>query len=342
MRELLEQGWGLAGIAAVSGVGVLARLLLLGYYGMLCRACGRFEITKNKTVAYIRDDLEKRAGRQQEIKNALTYTEYRLAERRVCGFRIGSLETAMPYSVLLTGVSSVLLSMAGLLTESEHQTVLRLLLSGGMSVAGLMVLDVVSGLRERNKRVRLRLRDYIENSWAVSGAGASDEEEVASSFLQKRVSRAERKEGRKAERQKKKERKAEQKERKKETRKTKKKLSVDKPKKAGKKNGKAQEEKRRLTEELLRERRQLEARSLAEQRRKEREEEQEEQIPAEMKEMDEPAEQATAETKEPEGPAEQVQAEAEAAAAATECEFIRGAESSYEALLNEFLKEYPA
>lgn len=92
----------------------------------------------------------------------------------------------------------------------------------------------------------------------------------------------------------------------------------------------------------MRERRQLEARSLAEQRRKEREEEQVEQIPAEMKEMDEPAEQATAETKEPEGPAEQVQAEAEAAAAATECEFIRGAESSYEALLNEFLKEYPA
>ena len=61
-------------------------------------------------------------------------------------------------------------------------------------------------------------------------------------------------------------------------------------------------------------------------------------MPAEMKEMDEPAEQATAETKEPEDPAEQVQAEA----AATECEFIRGAESSYEALLNEFLKEYPA
>lgn len=340
MRELLEQGWGVAGIAAITGIGVLVRLLLLGYYGMLCRACGRFETTKNRTIAYIREDMEKRAGGKQEIKNVLTYTEYRLAERRVCGFRIGSLETAVPYSILLTGVGGILISMAGMLTGSDYKTVLRMLLFGGISLAVLMILDLVSGLGERNKRVRLKLRDYIENGWAVSGAGASGEEEAASSLLQKSVSRTERRAERKAERQKKKERKAEQKERKKETRETKKKLSVDKPKKAGKKNGKAQEEKRRLTEELLRERRQLEARSLAEQRRKEREEAPAEQIPAEMKEMDEPAEQASMEMKEMDEPAKQVQAEA--AATATECEFTRGAESSYEALLNEFLREYPA
>ena len=326
MRELLEQGWGITVVFGIAGIGVIVRMLLLGYYGMLGRACGHFEDTGNKTIMYIRTDLMKRAERKQEIKNVLTYTEYRLAERRVCGFRIGSLEGMVAYSMLLTGMSCVLLFMASAFLECGTESTLNLLFSGGTSIACMIVLDAVTGLQEKKKRMRLRLRDYIENSWT------------------------ENKEVQQKERRKKKEETFGKREKRKNR-------SVDKPKKAGKKtHGKAQEEKRRLTEELLRERRQLEARSLAEQRRKEREEtipEQEGLLPADMAEQvqEEAAvtelsvEQVKTEARAEGCPDEQIQAEAVATESPTEQEEMamsKCRELSYEDLLNEFLKEYPA
>lgn len=320
MRELLEQGWGNVGIAGIAGIGVLVRLLLLGYYGRLSSACRRFESTGNKTIAYIRADLKKREERKQEIKNILTYTEYRLAERRILGFRTGSLEGMVPYSLLLTGVSCILLSLAGALVECGYKTMLHMLFAGGVSAAGLIILDVVTGLKEKNKRVRLGIRDYIENSRAFYTDQETKEEaeETKRALLQKKADRPEKREERK----------------------------TDKPKCAGKKkHGKAQEEKRRLTEELLRERRQLEAKSLAEQRRKEREEEyQAEQGTAEAAVTESPAEQVQEEAAVTESPAEQVQAEAAVTESPAEQVQTEGTktkcpELSYEALLNEFLAE---
>ena len=289
MRELLEQGVGVVIIGGVTAVGVLVRFLLFGYYGMLGRACKHFNETKNKTIVYIREDLKRRAEKGQEIRNVLLYTEYQLAERRICGFRSGTLEGVVTYSLLLSGLGSVLVAFACVLSGCGYRAMLEMLFLGGLSVAGFLVLDAVTGLREKDKRVRLGIRDYIENSLLECN------EEVPQVQGQR----------------------------------------ADKPQKAGKrKNGKAQEEKRRLTEELLRERRQLEARSFAEQRRREKEEVPEEQTQSEAT-VSECAE-------------EQVQAEA----VVTECpedgqvegtEVPKGkAELSYEALLDEFLKEYPA
>lgn len=344
MRELLEQGWGSGVIIGIAGIGVFVRLLLAGYYGSLGRACKHFETTGNKTIAYIREDLKKRSERKHEIKNALTYTEYRLTERRICGFRIGSLEGMVAYSLLLTGVSCILLFMCGIFMECGEMVTLNLLLFGGISIGCLIVLDVLTGLREKKKRVRLRLKDYIENSWSIcEDSEVGDEDDIEKKEVcSKKSGGTERKEARERERQRKKEERL----KKREIRKNK---GADKPKSAGKKHGKAQEEKRRLTEELLRERRQLEAKSLAEQRRKEREEtvadvlpkkeeqvagivteEVEEQVREEVAVTESPAETAVSQTPEYQKP---IPAEDDTR---TKCEL------SYEALLNEFLKEYPA
>jgi len=302
MRELLEQGVGIAIIGGVTAVGVLSRMLLLGYYGRLGRACTKFEETKNKTVTYIREDLRRRSGREEAINNISVYTEYRLAEGKVCGVRVGSLEHAVLYSLFLVGMSSVLVALTGVLTECGYKTVLTILWAGGISVTGLLILDIVTGLREKNKRVRLRIRDYIENGFCAGADKAEREEE----------------------------KKAEKKE--KVNQRTDKPRTTDK-----KKHGKAQEEKRRLTEELLRERRQLEARSLAEQRRKERETAVAEPATEQERVQAEAAAPEYVEERAQEEAAVTECMEEQEEATVKECP----EEWSYEDLINAFLKEYP-
>lgn len=262
MKELLEQGLGVIVIGGVAGIGILVRLVLLVYYGTLSYACKRIGRTRNKTVAYIKRDLEQRVGQSHGINNAMTYTECRLAERRAAGVRIGVWESMMQYSVLFVVLSGILVALAGAMTNCGDKFILQVLFLGGVAVGCLVLTDLLTGIREKDRRVRLCIRDYIENSGRVCGDGTETEELLP---MKKKQIRKEKKQGKK----------------------------TDKPQKAvTKRHGKAQEEKRRLTEELLRERRQLEARSLAEQRKKEREED---------------------------GQEQQVQAEAEAAVAMTEC-----------------------
>ncbi len=338
MRELLELGWGIRGIFGMTGIGVIVRVLLLGYYGLLGNACGHFEDTGNKTIVYIREDLKKRAERRQEIKNVLTYTEYRLAERRICGFRIGSLEGMVAYSMLLTGVSCILFSAAGVFSECRTETMLELLFAGGVSMTGLIILDVVTGLREKKKRVRLRLRDYIENSWIgwKENEGGEDRKTEETELRTEKNEKTEKEIIREKKRQKK-ENKLKEKDMKK--------RSADKPKKSGKKHGKAQEEKRRLTEELLRERRLLEAKSLAEQRRKERAEAAEAEEQAEAVSATNAEKQVQRDAAQEECSVVQVMEEAAVAECPeeqTEVTVTKSPELSYEELLNEFLKEYSA
>lgn len=247
MKEWLELGNGLVMLGTVAGAGVLVRLLLLCYYGRLYKECKRVETSRHKVIRYIREDLKRRGEKGQEIKNAATYTECRLAECKVLGIRIGWLENMLMYSSLFVLVCGVMTAFAGALLGCEDRTVLFLLFVSGVTVLGLLAADMILGLRDKYRRIRLLIRDYIENNWSVRAEWLEDNlmpEELAAMVVEK--------------------------EEKPKRSKQKKQVIKDKPVKAeSKKKGKAQEEKRRLTEELLRERRQLEARSFAEQRKKE-------------------------------------------------------------------------
>lgn len=249
MKEWLEQGVGPMILGTVAGMAVFVRLLLFGYYGRLYKECRRFETSRHKSILYIREDLKRRAEKRQEIKNAMTYTECRLAECKVLGVRIGWLENMMLYSTLFLLLCGVMTAFAGAMLGCEERTVLFLLFVSGMTVLGLLATDMVLGLRDRYRRIRLMIRDYIENNWSAREEWSEDNlmpEELAAMAMKNEEKSKEAV--------------------------LKKRASKDKPVKAeNRKKGKAQEEKRRLTEELLRERRQLEARSFAEQRKKEQE-----------------------------------------------------------------------
>ncbi len=300
MKEWLEQGTGLMFIGAAAGVGLLVRMILFGYYGKLYKECKRFEKSRHKAIVYIKEDLKRRRGNGQEIKNAMTYTECRLAECKVLGVRIGWLENWLLYSTLFVLLCGVMAAFAGALSGCEERTVLVLLFVSGVTVLGLLATDMVLGLRDRYRRIRLMIRDYIDNNWSVRAEWM--EENMLPEELMERAVKKEKKQKH-----------------------ARKKMSVSKDKpvkmKTGKK-GKAQEEKRRLTEELLRERRQLEARSFAERRKREQD------MQVEVEQVQEEAAAAVTQCEEPEVADAVIQRE--------ESEF------SYERLMREVLAEYLA
>jgi len=249
MKEWLEQGAGLGIIGAEAGVGFLVRMLLFVYYGSLYEECKRFEESRHKMIVSIKEELKRRSGHGRNIKNAITYTECRLAECRVLGFRIGWLENMLFYWNLFVLLSGVMTAFAGALAGCEERTVLMMLFVSGVTVLGLLATDMVLGLRDKYRRIRFMIRDYIENNWSVR-AEYMEDNLLSEELWEKTV-------GTKDKQTPEREKKA---------------VSKDKPAKVKvRKKGKAQEEKRRLTEELLRERRQLEARNFAERRRREQE-----------------------------------------------------------------------
>lgn len=323
MRELLEQGYGMFLIGAVTGVGVLCKLGLFFYYSGIGQACKQFAETKNKTIAYIREDLEKRKNAELGIKSAMIYTECRLAERKVLGIRLGALEILADQSLLLVLLCGVLVAFSCVLSGCENKTVFQPLFFSGVLTFLLIVADLITGLKEKHRRVRLCIRDYIENRWAF-GAECCELSEELSDKEMKRQRRAERKAEKKSKRDEKRSKKVE-------------KVKPVKGKKPshraarGKKNGKAQEEKRRLTEELLRERRQLEARHFAQQRNK---------VRAEFDEKETVVEEVCVVADQPvvqDVPGKEEQQVREEAAATTE-----NPEITYEMLLSEVLAEYLA
>ena len=197
MRELLEQGYGIVGIGAVAGVGMLCRWMLLFYYSGIGQACKEFGRTKNKTVSYIREDLEKRKNANLGIKSAMIYTECRLAERKVLGIRLGALETVAEQSLLLILISGVLIAFLGGLLGCEIKTVFLHLFFCGVIMFLVLVADLFTGLKEKHKRVRLQIRDYIENMWAFGAECAGTEEKVPEKE-KKRQAKKERKAEKKA------------------------------------------------------------------------------------------------------------------------------------------------
>lgn len=240
MKELLEQGFGMVLIGSVAGIGVLARMILWRYYRKLVKACREFGKTKNKTVAYIREDINRRWQCGLGMKNTLVYTECRLSECKTAGLRLGVLEGISEQSLILVLLSGGLFALAGVVWGCEVKDILFHLFFGGMTLLGLLLLELFAGLKEKHKRVRMTIRDYIENG-IVTGSSyklqtqeppkAEKEEKKKSVSVSKKKERTSR---------------------------------VKSKKVRMKKHGKAQEEKRRLTEELLRDRRQLEARRAVE------------------------------------------------------------------------------
>ncbi len=225
MKQFLEDSgiWVIGGMLAV---GLLAKLVLWFYYGMLGHACKRPERSKNKTLRRIREDAETLRERPERMRSMERFTEYRLTSRKLAGIYLGIWEEISHLAVPMTLLAGCCLCLGGVLLGGELNAMLAVLLSAGCCGVVLVFLELVSGVEEKKKRTQLFLYTYAEQCVGTEGVSKTEKE----------------------------------------------KEKADKPKTEKVRSvGRALEEKRRLTEELLRERRQMEARQLAEQRSRERE-----------------------------------------------------------------------
>ncbi len=374
MKELLEQGGGLALTGVILGISLIARLVLWTYYSLLGAACKNPDTTNHRTVCEIREELLRRLQDGTRIRNVMVYLEYRLARCKALGIRTGIWEGIAERSVLLVLLAGALSALGGVLWECDGRMILAMLFFSVMSAGVLLLLDVFAGLREKRERIRLCIGDYIENrcfmEWdrqygkgqaacAVEEAEAvrrkrskekqlhNDKKEVKKEkALQKRAVRIAKKAVKKEEKARKRylhnSRIRAGRERRKEKR-----LIMQLSKEQKQRQCKAQMEKRRLTEELLRERRQMEARQLAEQKSRERVREaasvRESKVVAE-----EGPEEALAFREETMTLSEEtvtlqeevLKPQEETAAEAAEAEAAAATETSYEVLLREVLAEY--
>ncbi len=374
MKELLEQGGGLALTGVILGIALITRLVLWTYYSLLGTACKNPETTNHKAVCGIRGELLRRLQDGTGVRNVMVYLEYRLARCKALGIRIGIWEGIAERSVLLVLLTGALTASGGVLWECESRMVLAMLFFSVMSAGVLLLLDLFAGLREKRERIRLCIGDYIENCCLAEwdrqygkgqAACAAEEPEAADrqrskgkklhsdkkeakkeKTLQKRAVRKARKAVKKEEKARKRylrsSRIRAEKERRKEKR-----LIMQLSKEQKQRQCKAQMEKRRLTEELLRERRQMEARQLAE--LKSRERAREAASVQETRTMTEEApeealpfmEEGMALPEESVKPQEEaMKPQEENGAAAAEAEAAAATETSYEALLREVLTEY--
>lgn len=374
MKELLEQGGGLVLTGVILGIGLIARLVLWTYYSLLGTACRNPDTTSHRTVCDIREELLWRLQEGTGIRNVMVYLEYRLARCKVLGVRTGVWEGMAERSVLLVLLTGVFSASGGVLWECERRMILAMLFFSVMSAGVLLLLDVFAGLREKRERIRLCIGDYIENrclaEWdrqygkAQAACAAEEAEAVHRKRRKEKKPHNNKKELRKEEalqkravRKAKKAVKKEEKARKRylrssrtragKERRKEKRLIMQLSKEQKQRLCKAQMEKRRLTEELLRERRQMEARQLAELKSRERAGE-----TAFVKESKTVAEEEAEKTKVfmeetmtlPEEavklPEETLKPKEETAAEAAEAEAAAALETSYEALLREVLAEY--
>lgn len=294
MKQFLELGGGVFVTGCVMAVGMLAKMILWGYYVLLGRACKNPDSTGNGTIRYIRDGLSQRLGQGKPVKSVTVYTEKCFAERKFAGIRIPMWENISEQSVLITMLSGAVFALGTMLWECKDDGILQNIFAAAGAGMALMVADMIWGIREKRRRARLCIREHVENFWLVDGV---PELSVAESTEKKNV-------------------------------------------KAGKKKEikqcKAKDEKRRLTEELLRERRIMEARQIAQSK-------QAEAAPTEENKTEEPMQMREKSDKIQEKLEETVRnlKHAEEEAAATKAS-ERSKDNSYEALLRDVLAEYLA
>ena len=166
MKTWIEQGLGIVMIGGIIGAGLLARMMLFGYYVKLGRACKKIGTTKNKSLRYIKEGLDKYPASGKGIKNVMVYTECRLAECRLFGIHVGAWEGVMEQSLLLVLLGSGLCALAAVMCECTKEHILSCLFFGAIGGVTIVMLDMLSGMRARYRRIRLQIRDYIENcSW---------------------------------------------------------------------------------------------------------------------------------------------------------------------------------
>lgn len=260
MKQILEQGTGVLLCAALPAAGAVLRLAVFGYYTWLERACQRINETENRTIHRLKTEINHRKKNGIGVGTEDAYTVFYLNTCSFAGISIQTMERICSSSALLSLLVCAILSGAGAYLGCATERVIGMLLLGAACATGLLLMDLFLGAEEKKKRILFYFEDLVRN---IQGKPEEDKKKDAERVLAfpliteiNRTGNAEKT--------------TEMEDVRRETKTgvpaAKKEENGKRAEMTGKnrKEGRAQEEKRRLTEELLRERRQLSARQYIE------------------------------------------------------------------------------
>lgn len=255
MKQFLEQGMGTALCAILPAAGFVLRLVLYGYYTSLENACQKIKETENRTIHKLRAELRRRRKNGERTEPESVYTDFYLSTCRFAGMPVQTLERISRGAAWMSLLVGCVLSGACMYFGSEVKYALGMLFLGVVLTTVLLLIDLFFGISEKKQRIQFYFGEYAKEFFAETGGEAEKKssDRVLAFPLKFEKNKPEPEEEE-----------LEEAEPKKETRRSTAKKD-DAGKKAegavkSRKEGKAQEEKRRLTEDLMKERRQISSR----------------------------------------------------------------------------------
>ena len=161
--ELYEEKWLIYAIFIAGGIGLLGKLVVAFTYGSLVRASNEMGSSQNKLMKLLCLKFETFYKLKIGVNNVDTFVDKYVYKQKFCGIGLSTWENFSGQMTIICLAGAVLGSIWGYFLHCGQHIILFTFLCG-MSVA--MVLIVFEGLvdiRGKKARLRLNMRDYLEN-----------------------------------------------------------------------------------------------------------------------------------------------------------------------------------
>ena len=167
MDKLLEQGYAMWLIAVVAVAGMVARSILLAYYKTILVACGNMSSTKHKAIRCIREQFVHRYQAEFGVHNVDIFVDKYLMNCRLCGILLSTWENFCGQTLWCCLLFSALSAFLTMLYELSSTLILSTIFTGLCGTTLLILFDGIGQLSTKKRRLRIQLRDYLENCFRI-------------------------------------------------------------------------------------------------------------------------------------------------------------------------------
>ena len=167
MGKLLEQGYAIWLLIAVAAAGIMARSILWGYYKRMLMACQNMSSTKNKVIRCMREQFVNRYQAEFGVHNVDIFVDKYLTNCRLCGILLSTWENFCGQTLWCSLLFSALGAFLSMLYELSSKLILSTIFVGLCGTTLLILFDGVGQLSTKKRRLRIQLRDYLENCFRV-------------------------------------------------------------------------------------------------------------------------------------------------------------------------------
>lgn len=167
MDKFLEQGYAMKLIVVILAIGVVARCALWGYYKSMLLACGKMNSTKHYVIQHLREQFISRYQAEFGVQNVDIFVDKYLINCRLFGILLSTWESICGQTLWDILLIAALGSFLALLHNLSETLILSTIFAGICGTSLLVIFDGIGQLSTKKRRIRLQMRDYLENCFQV-------------------------------------------------------------------------------------------------------------------------------------------------------------------------------